>query len=115
MVQGHQVLADHETHSNAFTVHFGGAEELAKLSEQLVHLLPFYSLAGVDYRNFEHRIYIINGHNHSNLALSRKLEGVLDQIDKYLFQSCKVADDFCWHGLLYQVAVFEIILGGLVD
>ena len=79
-------MADHETHADALAVDLCGAQELAELMKELVHLLLFYALACIYYVDKEHLSLIIEGSDDSNTAISRELECVLDQIDQDLLE-----------------------------
>ena len=53
-VQADELLADHKTQADSFTVDLSSAAKLAKLCEELLHFLFFYSFAAVKDVDFHH-------------------------------------------------------------
>lgn len=109
-VQMHEVLADHETHAYTFTVHVSSAEQLAKLLEQLTHLIMLDAFACVDDVDVEHLILGVKRDNYPDLALSREFERIFDQIDQNLLQAHLVTDQEAWERLTRQVLPLKAVV-----
>ena len=76
-----QVLTDHETHSNTIMVHFCGPQQLSELLEKLVNFFWTNTLAVINHTHFKHLHLIIIRSDYSDLAHSRELERIFDQVD----------------------------------
>ena len=88
----YQVLANHQSHSNSFAVHFGCPQKFSKKLEQAIDVLRKYTLACVNDVHFQRILFFVKGHDHANHTTSTKLESVLYQVDQNLLESYLVAD-----------------------
>ena len=91
LIQFDQVSADHQSHAYTLAIHLRRPKQLSKLFEKLVHFFLFDAFACVNHIELEHLFHLIKRGLDFNLALSRELKGVFDQVNKDLFQARLVA------------------------
>lgn len=111
-VELNDVLADHEAHADSLAVHIGRALKLAKLLEQLVHLVRANALASVDHVHKKLVLVRVKRDNDPNHAFQSKLHCVLQQVDHDLLQTHLVCKERAWQGLLCQMLPLEIEIFG---
>ena len=87
----YEILANHQAHTNAFTVHLGGVFQLAEELKQFAHVLLANAFASVDDVNVKFQFTVIECHQNAHGALIGELEGVLDKVYQDLLQSKAVS------------------------
>jgi hypothetical protein len=63
-----------------------------KLFEEAVHVFRKDSLSCINDMHFEHLFGFVKGHYHADYTTPTKLEGILHQVYKNLFESDFVSD-----------------------
>ena len=75
-----QILTDHQAHTYAFMVHFGGPLQLAKQLEELGDVLRLNTFAVVYDADSEHLLRIVVRGYNLNSATHGELKRILDQV-----------------------------------
>ena len=109
-------LADGQAHTYTLLVHVSCLLQLAKHTEELVHIFRFNTAAAINYPYFQKLILFIVLGLYRDMLLVAEFEGILCQVDEHLLQSNMISDKFNWQVAIdcYETKLRLLHLGSLL-